>query len=194
MEFMRQGGWMMWPLLIVSVVNLAIILERFWVINATRAPQKLEPHAGVSEVLEAVGKRSAYQAFKETLTAPKPNEKMIALPGQNIVISMERHLSMLDILAKSTTLMGLLGTVSGMIKAFAVIAESTGGVNMTLLAEGLWQALITTATGLIIAIPSNIASAWFRSAVSETAYFLTLAGNIVFDHWSSKSGEEGDPS
>ncbi len=82
-------------------------------------------------------------------------------------------------LAKSATLLGLLGTVLGMIGAFFVVSSSTTGVDMSELSRGLWQALITTAAGLIIAIPAYIAVAWFQTRADAMGELLTLAANIV---------------
>ncbi|MCF0253070.1 MAG: MotA/TolQ/ExbB proton channel family protein [Duodenibacillus sp.] len=182
MELMAMGGWMMWPLLAVSIINLALVIERWWVIRGARPPAVLGATSTRAEVLAAVRERAAYEDFQAALRQTPPSAAKVELAGQSVILKMEKRLAVLDILAKSATLMGLLGTVCGMITAFAVIANSQGGVDMTQLAGGLWQALITTAAGLVIAIPSLIMLALFRSTVADTAHFLSLAGNIILEN------------
>lgn len=179
MEWMRLGGVMMWPLLACSIVNLAIVIERAWVLGARRAPARISATTDKATVMKLLDTRSDFAPFAQELERSRIDEASVQACGQNIVMDMQRHLTLLDTLTKSATLMGLLGTILGMISAFGVIASSSGAVDMAQLAQGLWQAMITTAAGLMIAIPSGIALAWFRSQVRQTAHFLTMAAHSV---------------
>lgn len=178
MELMRLGGPMMWPLLAVSIAALAIILERFWAVIAYRVPRGITTHSSRTQVIEAASKLEPLSAFVQELRSEAPNEDMLAMEGQSVVADMEKRLGLLAMLAKCATLMGLLGTILGMIETFSVIADTTSGIDMSLLARGLWQALITTAAGLIIAIPSYIALALLEGRAQAMAQFLSLAANI----------------
>ena len=93
--------------------------------------------------------------------------------------TLEKHLSLMAVLARLAPLLGLLGTILGMIATFAHIADSGSGINMTLLASGIWQALLTTAAGLSIAIPSLLALHWFRQRVSDIADALNATANAA---------------
>ncbi len=178
MELMRLGGPMMWPLLILSIAALGLIVERFLVISPYRVPKGITVLSTESDVMTSLKNSDHLALFREVL-ATKKDEISIGIAGQSVVAVMEKRLGLLSVIAKTATLMGLLGTILGMIDAFSVIAATTTGVDMTKLAEGLWQALITTATGLFIAIPTYLFVAYFEARVREMANFLTLAGNIV---------------
>ena len=81
-----------------------------------------------------------------------------------------------------------------MIDTFSVVAATTSGIDMTLLADGLWQALITTAAGLVIAIPAFLAYAWFAGRCRQMSAFLSLAANIAAEGRSASApGGDHDP-
>lgn len=95
-------------------------------------------------------------------------EGVLAENISSLAAMMDKRLPLLATLGRISPLLGLLGTIIGMIQTFAVIAQSRSGIDMELLAEGIWQALITTATGLIIAIPAVFATGFsFRSRVTD---------------------------
>lgn len=178
MDIILLGGPIMWPLLAISIAVAAIIIERFLVLSSYRAP-KLSPSASSEHARKAARSIESLGEFANILERKDPDERLLEAAGQTIILRMEKHFSLLTVLAKSATLLGLLGTVLGMISAFFVVSSSTTGVDMSELSRGLWQALITTATGLIIAIPAYIAAAWFQTKADAMGEFLTLAANIV---------------
>lgn len=181
MELMALGGWMMWPLMIASIWALAIIIERFLVLQTYSVPSsalmKTLPMTDTKVIAEKLGVCSKLEPFVKTLQADQFNEVEVTSAGQAVVNDMEKHLDMLSNLARIATLMGLLGTILGMIDTFSVIAQNPSGIDMTMLAQGIWQALITTATGLIIAIPSYLALAYYRGRVNAMGDALTLIAN-----------------
>jgi biopolymer transport protein ExbB len=97
--------------------------------------------------------------------------------------AVERHLRWLSTLAQVSTLLGLLGTVTGLVRAFQVIQAKSGSsgnpVSPGDLAGGVWEALITTVAGLIIAIPAIVAYNYFASRVSEVQFEMEKAADIV---------------
>lgn len=192
MELMRLGGPVMWPLLLISVAALAIVIERFWVSMPLRAPRGITTRSNPAEVISALAEAEALSGFRAALEDPGSDADRITMEGESVTGFMEKRLGILAALAKCATLLGLLGTVLGMIGTFSVIASARGGVDMSLLAEGLWQALITTAAGLVIAIPSYIALAFFEARAEAMAKFLTLAANIVLE--GRRSAEKQKPA
>lgn len=163
MGLIELGGWMMWPLLAVSVAALAIVVERALVFMGCPFPDSRFPGLVLEAMrtgdvrplaarLEAV---PSLRDFAALLGSPLPNrEAALRLAGETVLERLETRLSLLSVLARLAPLMGLLGTILGMITTFSRIAEARSGVDMSLLAGGIWQALLTTAAGLCIAIPA----------------------------------------
>ena len=110
---------------------------------------------------------------------PGHRERILEIRAEDVVRTLEKRLSLMAVLARLAPLLGLLGTILGMIATFAHIADSSSGINMTLLASGIWQALLTTAAGLSIAIPSLLALHWFRQRVSDIADALNATANAA---------------
>lgn len=180
-EFLMKGGFLMWPILLCSVISVTIILERLYKLH--RARIKI-PNI-LSRVKNLLKEGKADEALKlcESVNDPvahilaigirirkrsiEEQEKMISRTGSRIVRQLEKNLSGLAIIGNITPLMGLLGTVTGMIKAFIKIQELGGRVDASVLAGGIWEALITTAAGLSVAIPTLVAYHYFESKVDN---------------------------
>ena len=187
MNIFMMGGWMMWPLALVSVMVTAIIIERFLLFSScpfpagdftTRLEKAVEGDA--APLLDAVGKVALLKRFADIMASTHANrEASLRIEGEAVVRRLEKHLSMLSILARLAPLMGLLGTVLGMISTFSEIANAQAGVNMNQLAGGIWQALITTAAGLVIAIPALFFLHHFQSRVNAVASALSEAANAM---------------
>ena len=187
MNIFMMGGWMMWPLALVSVMVTAIIIERFLLFSScpfpagdftTRLEKAVEGEA--APLLKAVGNVALLKRFADIMASTHANrEASLRIEGEAVVRRLEKHLSMLSILARLAPLMGLLGTVLGMISTFSEIANAQAGVNMNQLAGGIWQALITTAAGLVIAIPALFFLHHFQSRVTAVASALSEAANAM---------------
>lgn len=141
-EFFRAGGPLMWPLLLLSVLSLAVLVERFLVFQASACPKFRETP---EEALKAFSCAKGYESFAEALKTGR--EAAVVSAGNAVVARLEARLSILSVIARLSPLLGLLGTVFGMIDTFSAVASAPGGVEMTALADGIWQALITTAGG-----------------------------------------------
>lgn len=179
LELFKAGGWLMIPLFICSVMAIAIIAERFWSLQKKRiAPselvtqiwQWLQYNQVDTQRIKALQNSSPLgQILAAGLTNRNASREItkesIEDVGRHITVALERNLNTLGTVAAISPLIGLLGTVIGMIKVFAVItAEGVG--NPETLAGGISEALITTATGLVVAIPSLIFYRYFRGKIN----------------------------
>jgi biopolymer transport protein ExbB len=180
LELFKAGGWLMIPLFICSVIAIAIIAERFWSLQKKRiAPQEL-----VTQIWQWLKYKQVDQHRIKALQANSPLGQILAAGlinrnssreitkesiediGRHVTVALERNLNTLGTVAAISPLIGLLGTVIGMIKVFAVITAQGVG-NPETLAGGISEALITTATGLVVAIPSLIFYRYFRGKISK---------------------------
>ncbi len=168
-DFVVKGGWMMVPIGLCSVVALTVFAERMISLRRSRIiPPGLNKK--VANALDESGdRRAALKACKadgspaatvlaagvKRLGAPAAVvEKHIEDEGARVALRLRKHLRVLQVVAAIAPLMGLLGTIFGMIRAFQTVATSADALGKTeLLAEGIYEAMITTAGGLIVAIP-----------------------------------------
>jgi biopolymer transport protein ExbB len=191
LELFRQGGWVMYPLLAFSVLSLAVILERAaFYVSCRGEPEALLQHvasrwkqgadaAALSAELGAAGSRSYFillvqnyfDAFDDAL--PVFEEKLYAC-GAEIVRLHERRLSPLSSIATISPLIGLFGTVLGMIEVFQRLSALGGRADVALLSGGIWVALLTTAFGLLIAVPTLLSHQYFSRLVAERSENLDL--------------------
>lgn len=191
-SIIQAAGWPIWPLVACSILALALVIERFISLKAARiAPPKLleevlilsrtsVPTADVVRQLEnnsALGEVLA-SGFRTLHFSPRCSEADLrsAMEGSGRMVAhrLERYLSALATIASAAPLMGLFGTVVGMIEIFGSQSPTGGatGGNPAQLAHGISVALYNTAFGLIVAIPSLIFWRYFRARVD--AYLLTL--------------------
>ncbi len=187
MDILLMGGWMMWPLTLISITATAIIVERLLLFSSFRFPPRNAPalleeavRGNRAPLLAELENVERLRRFASLLSADGPGkEAALRIEGEAVVKALEARLPLLSILARLAPLMGLLGTVLGMIETFSEIANAQAGVNMNQLAGGIWQALITTAAGLIIAIPSLFFLHYFQTRVQQAAEALSETANAV---------------
>ena len=180
LELVKAGGFLMWPLVLCSIISLAIIAERFWSLQTKRIiPMNLVAQvwqwdeAGILDAIR-IQRLKEGSPLGKILAAGLVNrnrdrevmKENIEEVGRHVAHDLERFLNTLGTIASITPLLGLLGTVIGMIKVFAVITAQGIGDPGTL-AEGISEALITTAAGLTVAIPSLMFYRYFRGRVDE---------------------------
>jgi len=168
-EMVKSGGWLMLPLVLASILALAIILERAWTLRSRRvAPPdlladvwtQLQAGALKGDALKRLRDGSPLGAL---LAAGLVNarhgraimKESIEDAASGVVLELERYLSLLGTIALISPLLGLLGTVVGIIEAF-LVASSGGLGDPTALAGGISKALVTTAGGIFVAIPAMI--------------------------------------
>lgn len=180
LELLIAGGWMMWPIGACSAVALAIILERFWTL---RRAAILPPGLG-QEVRDWAAQHKLDPGHVEALRANSPLGELLAAAievrhrprdvikeriedvGRHVVHQLERFLNTLGTIASVSPLLGLLGTVVGMIELFLAILDNGIG-DVAQLAGGIGTALICTAGGMIVAIPALVFHRYFRGRVLQ---------------------------
>lgn len=191
-SIIQAAGWPIWPLVACSILALALIIERFINLKTAKvAPPKLLDEAlavsrtavPMPDVVTQLEQNSALgevlaSGFRALNSDPRCTEEELRaameLTGRAVAHRLERYLNALGTIASASPLLGLLGTVIGMIEIFGSQSPSGGatGGNPALLAHGISVALYNTAFGLMVAIPSLIFWRYFRGRVDE--YLLTL--------------------
>ena len=177
-ELVVAGGWLMLPIILFSIAVIAISFERYW----TLRPEKIIPPTLLAKVWHWLKRDSIDREKISELRRSSPLGAILAAGISNsghgrevmkdsieeaanqVIHDLEKHLAPLGTIAAIAPLMGLLGTVIGMIKVFtAIMIEGTG--NAGVLAGGISEALITTAAGLSVAIPALICHRYFERRV-----------------------------
>jgi biopolymer transport protein ExbB len=178
-----KGGPVMWPILLVSVAALAVCLERAYALRHdniidsgfTTEVRRLSSKGDMDRALKICGENPSAMAriLKAGLNRASHGileiERAIEAAGAREATLLETNLRGLGVMANMAPLLGLLGTVTGMINAFNVISEAGTG-NPHLVASGIAEALITTAAGLIIGIPALAMYHYYRSRVDRLVY------------------------
>ena len=194
LELMQSGGWLMVPILACSVAAAAICIERAWVLQASRvAPDDLLDTARAADAAARFGNVTSDSPLGRILLAGLAGaqgdrglmdrdlmkEAMEGAAGP-VVHEMERHLTLLGTIAAISPLLGLLGTVIGMIQVFTTLVAD-GVANPGLLAEGISKALVTTAAGLGVAIPALFFHRYFLRRVDELAVSMEHAASRLVE-------------
>jgi biopolymer transport protein ExbB len=179
-EIVKAGGPFMVPIIICSITAAGILLERLWTLQRKRVlPQELikrvtdlaDRNQVTPKVIEALEKNSPLGRVLAAALANRDRGRAIMMErvedtGRHVIHELERFLNSLGTIASISPLLGLLGTVTGIIRAFnAVMLGGMGDPRM--LAGGISEALITTAGGLAVAIPSFIAYRYLRGKVER---------------------------
>ncbi|MBN2531800.1 MAG: MotA/TolQ/ExbB proton channel family protein [Spirochaetales bacterium] len=180
-----KGGVLMFPLLGGSILVLTVVIERLIVFSQTgirqdflkALKQRLSPspdnhtsqvvirHKGWLENLILDIERMK-DSTREVL------EKHISKKGDEYLLNLEKHLHLLELTGRMAPMLGLLGTVMGMVEAFKQVALVKTVVDPSILAGGIWEALITTVFGLIVGIPALIAYHFFTTRLKRIAFYL----------------------
>ncbi len=202
LSIIQAAGWPIWPLILCSVVALALVIERLYhlrqilvapptlldeVIGVTRSSlpandvvAKLADNSVLGTVLAA--------GLRAVIAEPRLTEPALRQAFENAgriaVHALERYLNTLGTIAAAAPLLGLFGTVVGMIEIFGSQApgSASGGSNPQLLAHGISVALYNTAFGLMIAIPSLMLYRYFRGRVDEYQLVMELAAERMVPH------------
>ena len=203
-ELFREGGPFMYPLMLWSMLSIAFFLERIWTYARLRSEDQLAEittdinsriDSGASldqlrEYCSEVGKLEGevygegIERFehlsREQRTMEEMREEMNGTVERAALGYLERYLAVIDFVSKSVVLLGLLGTVNGMINAFEGIAEKGLG-EPTIVAAGISEALITTVTGLVIAVPSIAIFTYFSNRATGKSVEFEAYGHGFVD-------------
>lgn len=197
-DLFLQGGFVLWIIAALSVLTLALILWKTWRLaragvwsggRATReaiavwqtgdysaamarlARRHSVRAASALAAMEAVRDRSLMQAAAREETERQARQRLVALRG---------GLRPLDLIVTIAPLLGLLGTVLGMIAAFQALQEAGVQADAAALAGGIWEALLTTAAGMAVAIPASMALTWFDSIIDRVQAELEDDATRIF--------------
>ncbi len=198
-SIIQAAGWPIWPLILCSIAALAIVFERFSSLREARvAPPRLldevmsvtKAHLPSADVVNKLAKNSVLgqvlaSGLRAVIAEPRISEDTLRgafeSAGRAAVHKLERYLAPLGTIASAAPLLGLLGTVIGMIEIFGSQAP-TGGNNPALLAHGISVALYNTAFGLIVAIPSLMLYRYFRGLVDAYTVDMEQAADRMVPH------------
>ena len=200
-ELVKAGGWPMVPLLLLGVLALAIVLERFWTL---RRNEVLPPGLG-QEVRNWAARGKLDPSHIQSLRANSPLGALLAVAlearnrprdqireriedaGRHLVHRMERFLNALGTIASAGPLLGLLGTVVGMIQMFlGILDHGVGDVNQ--LAGGIGKALVCTATGMIVAIPALMFHRYFKGRIGGYVIEMEQEASALLDALDGRPG------
>jgi biopolymer transport protein ExbB len=200
-ELIKAGGWVMLPLVALAVLATAIVLERFW---SLRRKDVLPPGLG-EEVREWARGRNLDPKHIEVLRRNSPLGELLAAgldvrnrprelikeriedTGRHVAHRLERFLNTLGTIAVVSPLLGLLGTVVGMIRMFLdILGHGVGDANQ--LAGGIGEALVSTAAGLLVAIPALIFHRYLRGRVTGYIIDMEVQAMALLDALDDGSG------
>ncbi len=195
-ELMGKGGIMMYPIFRASLVAVAIIIERLMFFK--KCKEEPDDIFAAIKDLVAKDKKISSKDVKASKDGPVSRmlecgvqarkdprwklEEKLTVHGQEEIGKLRKNLRVLEVIATISPLMGLLGTVIGMVKAFNKVAQYKGQVDPSLLAGGIWEALLTTAAGLALAIPVVILLNYFERKVEAISFLLGKYGQYLVHH------------
>lgn len=198
LDFVRMGGAAMWAIAILSVLTLALILWKALRLLALGAwsggrhsarALDLWSEGRTAEALAVVGARRSIRAqltaaaMRAALDQRLDAESAQAETGRvarGLLAQARAGLRGLELAATVGPLLGLLGTVTGMIAAFQALQEAGSRADPATLAGGIWEALLTTAAGMAVAIPASVALAWFDGLIDKLRHDMEDAATRVF--------------
>ena len=206
LELLMAGGWLMVLIVLCSIVVLAICIERLFTLN----PKKIAPPHLLATVWKQLKAGEMDASRLKTLKQSSPLGRILAAglsnayhgrevmkesiqeAAQHVVHDLERYLNTLGTIAAIAPLLGLLGTVVGMIKVFAeIMSQGTG--NASVLAGGISEALITTAAGLTVAIPALAMHRYFVGKIDAIVVELEQETIKLVDALHSEENTEDSP-
>ncbi|AFH49068.1 Biopolymer transport protein [Ignavibacterium album JCM 16511] len=205
-EIFLKGGFIMWLILATSIVGLAVVIDRFLVLRKARINvpafmvrirgfiKKKDISGAISYCMEE--KSPVANIVRKGLKKYKYGhdrvKEAIENAGSQEISKLEKGLTILATVAGIAPLLGFLGTVTGMIQAFMTIQDLAGAANPSDLAGGIWEALITTAFGLIVGIPALAFYNYFLSAVKRLVGEMETVANDVVDVIQEGEAEEAE--
>ncbi|MBT5469736.1 MAG: MotA/TolQ/ExbB proton channel family protein [Nitrospina sp.] len=190
-DLISKGGIIMAPIFICSIVAMAIVIERY----VFYRKYFVDVEFFFKPILKLVGDGNTSKIIQHCRSNPNPLgriieagldekeiprwklEEKLSFAGQEEINSLEKHMRALEVIATISPLMGLLGTVIGMVQAFNKVSQYKGQVDPSLLAGGIWEALLTTAAGLTVAIPAIIMLHYFERKKEKISFQLNKYGN-----------------
>jgi biopolymer transport protein ExbB len=202
LEIIKAAGWPIYPLILASIVAIAIIVERVWTLRTELiAPSNLLPEVrkwlgqgGVTK--ETCDKLQAHSLLGEVFASALNNvtssreiiKESIEESGRAVAHKLEKNLSTLGTIATVSPLLGLLGTVIGMVELFGAFNAAGSGHDVAQFAKGISVALYNTAGGIVVAVPAMISHRYFRAKVDDLIVDMEQQANklVEFIHGERK--------
>ncbi|NQT74903.1 MAG: MotA/TolQ/ExbB proton channel family protein [Candidatus Omnitrophica bacterium] len=202
-EIIQKGGPVMYPIILCSILALAIVIERVYYLYKA----KIDTKDFMNNIEITIKRNRIAEAIKICDKTPGPIAHIVKAgimkhdrsrqeiresiedAGHQEVPRMERHLSLLATIAHISPLLGLLGTVTGMVRAFQIIQEKSVSFNPVSpgdLAGGIWEALLTTVAGLIVAIPTVVLYNYLVNRVDEFVLEMERSATEVINILSQR--------
>lgn len=203
-EIFLKGGFIMWLILATSIVGLAVVIDRFLVLRKARINvpafmvrirgfiKKKDISGAISYCMEEKSPVAniVRKGLKKYKFGHDRVKEAIENAGSQEISKLEKGLTILATVSGIAPLLGFLGTVTGMIQAFMTIQDLAGAANPSDLAGGIWEALITTAFGLIVGIPALAFYNYFLTAVKRLVGEMETVANDVVDVIQEGEAEE----
>lgn len=197
-EMIRKAGIFVYPILLCSIVALSIFLQKMWILRTNKILpgfflERLYLYLSKNKFSEALNlaslnnssiARIAYVALQKNGSSKEQIKESMEGAGRREALELGRYIEGLGAISNASTLLGLLGTISGMIKIFSVISENTI-VDPASLAGGISEALYTTAFGLVVAIPAFIAYKYLIGRSEEFVNELEDEGRRIIEEMST---------
>ena len=189
-DYIQKGGLLMWPILVCSIISIAVFAERLLYFHRA----SIDVGEFLKGLANLIQRRNFAEALHESAGTPGPIARVIHAAiirhdaprselreivqeaGQLEVPKLERYLGVLATLAFLAPLLGLLGTVTGIIDAFGTISSHGGYATVTELSGGIYKSLLTTAAGLVVATPTFVAYSYLSSRVNALMHEIERAG------------------
>ena len=200
LSLIGKGGFIMIPILICSIIALAIVIERLYFIQTSQEDSENtlrlfndyiknkrlpDEFRNPTPAKDSVKRMIIEGLHLKNLPRWKMEEKLSEV-GQEEINKQNKYIRGLEVIASITPLLGLLGTVIGMVQAFNKVAEHKGIVDPSLLAGGIWEALLTTAAGLSVAIPTMVMLHYFNRRTENIAFYLEKCGRLIIHHFADE--------
>lgn len=206
LEFFQKGGPIMYLILLASVIGLAVVIERFWHLHRA----KIDTDKFMENISNTLRRNRIMEAVEFCEQTPGPIAHIVKAgilkhdrnkqeikeaiedTGLHEIPRLEKNLGILSTIANVAPLLGLLGTVTGMVRAFQVIQEKATALNPVSpgdLAGGIWEALLTTVFGLVVAIPAFIVYNYLVSRVENIVLDMERSATDLINILSQRTEE-----
>ncbi|MGQ9853232.1 MAG: MotA/TolQ/ExbB proton channel family protein [Candidatus Oleimicrobiaceae bacterium] len=194
-DIVVRGGVLMIPIVLCSIVAVAILIERLWTLRRIRIKSstfvlqikylllRKDVDGAIALCKKTPGPIAGItKAGLEKINRPRQEIKeAIESAGRREIYFLEKYLGVLGTIAAIAPLLGFLGTVTGMIRAFMEVQVHGGNVDASVLAGGIWEALITTAAGLGVGIPALIFYNWLQGKVERFVFEMSESSTELMD-------------
>jgi biopolymer transport protein ExbB len=200
LNLLLKGGWVMLPILLLSILTVYAILERLIVLHsASKIPQQwidtitAKTIEGDIQGVKMLCEQKRYAiasiikaGIENSHKSMKTIARIIENAGQMEIHKLEKNLALLGTIAGAAPMLGFLGTVIGMIQAFMAMAQETNQISPKLLSGGIYEAMVTTAAGLVVGIMANLGYNYLLTRIQQATHRIEYAANHFIEIMGSQ--------